>query len=155
MTLTWLVLFKFSVHISSVLHYDRRSLNLVPFAGSSGDSGESVDNVAVFIPFGALLSVSFERLHFWPKLLIVLGASIAAESVQYVFAIGVTDVTDVMTNTLGGLIGLAGYDLCARYVDREVLNRVIVVTGVIVLGCCLALLAAVEVHHGVRYHRPG
>ena len=29
--LAWLILFKFSVHIESVLHYDKRSLNFVPF----------------------------------------------------------------------------------------------------------------------------
>ena len=151
--LAWLILFKFSVHIASVLHYDKRSLNFVPFSASSGSSSESFDNVLVFIPFGLLLSVNFKQLNFWSKLLVVLGASIGAETIQYIFAIGATDITDVMTNTLGGLIGLIGYDLSSRHVKQEKLDKFIVIAGSILLGLLVLLLVVVEVRHGVRYHR--
>ena len=153
--LAWLILFKFSVHIASVLHYDKRSLNFEPFSTASGSSGESLDNVLVFIPFGLLLSVHFKGLRFWIKLLIVLGASITAETIQYIFAIGATDITDVITNTLGGLTGIVGYDLSSKYIDRESLDKFIVVAASVVLGLCVLLLIALEVRHGVRYHRHG
>jgi len=153
--LAWLILFKFSIHIASVLHYDKRSLNFVPFSNASGSSGESVENVLVFIPFGLLLSVNFKRMGFWSKLLIVLSASIAAETIQYIFAIGATDITDVITNSLGGLTGIIGYDLSCKYIDQESLDKFIVVAGSVVLGLCVLLLIALEVHHGVRYHRHG
>lgn len=153
--LAWLILFKFSTHIASVLHYDKRSLNFEPFSSASGSPGESVDNVLVFVPFGLLLSVNFKRMSFWSKLLIVLMASITAEAIQYAFAIGATDVTDVITNTLGGLIGLVGYDLSSRLTDHEILDRFIVVAGSILLGLFLLFLFFLEVHHGVRYRRPG
>jgi glycopeptide antibiotics resistance protein len=152
--LTWLVLFKFSIHFDSVLHYGKRSVNLIPFSPASGSPGESVDNVLVFIPFGLLLSVNFKWMGFWGRLLIVLSSSIAAETIQYIFAIGATDITDVTTNTLGGLIGIVGYDLVGRYVDRERLDKFIVVAGSVVLGMCVLLLVALELH-GVRYHRHG
>ena len=153
LTLAWLILFKFSVHIDSVLHYDRRSLNFVPFSRASGSSVESVENVLIFIPFGVLLSVNFIRMSFWSKLLIVLIASIAAETIQYIFAIGATDITDVITNTLGGLIGMVGYGMGRKHIDRETLDKFIVVVGSVLLGLFLLLLVAMEVHHGVRYHR--
>jgi glycopeptide antibiotics resistance protein len=153
--LVWLILFKFSVHIASVLHYDRRSVNLEPFSSSSGSSGESVGNVLVFIPLGLLLSVNFKRLHFWSKLLVVLGTSVSLEVIQYIFAIGVSDTTDVIANTLGGLIGLLGYDLSRRYVDEDGLDACIAVAGSILLGLCVLFLLTVEIRHGVRYHRPG
>jgi len=153
--LVWLILFKFSVHISSVLNYDKRSLNFVPFSNSSGTSTQEVENILVFIPFGLLLSINFKRLTFGSKLLVVLGASIAAEAIQYIFAIGATDITDVITNTLGGLIGIFAYDLSSKYVDQEGLDKFIVVTGSILIGLCVLLLCALEVRHGVRYHRPG
>ena len=153
--LAWLVLFKFSVHIDAVLHYDKRSLNFVPFSSASGSSSQSVDNVLVFVPFGVLLSVNFGGLRFWNKLLVVLGASIAAETIQYIFAIGATDITDVITNTLGGLIGISGYDLSSKYIDRESLDRFIVIAGSVVLGVCVLLLITLEVSHGMRYHRHG
>ena len=152
--LAWLILFKFSIHIDAVLHYGKRSLNFVPFSKASGSPSESVDNVLVFIPFGLLLSVNFKWMGFWSKLLIVLSASIAAETIQYIFAIGATDITDVTTNTLGGLIGIFGYDLIGKYTDQESLDKFIVVAGSVVLGLGILLLIALEVH-GVRYHRHG
>ena len=152
MILAWLILFKFSIHFASVLHYDKRSLNFVPFSNASGSSGESVDNVLVFIPFGLLLSVNFKQMSFLRKLLMVLIASIAAETIQYVFAIGATDITDVITNTLGGLMGIVGYDLAHRFIKQKSLDKFIVIAGSVVLGLCVLLLGAVEIHHGVRYH---
>jgi len=153
--LAWLILFKFSIHIASVLQYDKRSLNFEPFSRASGSPSESVDNVLVFIPFGLLLSVNFKRMDFWSKLLIVISASIAAETIQYIFAIGATDITDVITNTLGGLIGIVGYGLSSKHIDQEILDKFIVVAGSTLLGLFLLFLMALEVHHGVRYHRPG
>jgi glycopeptide antibiotics resistance protein len=153
--LAWLVLFKFSIHIASVLHYDKRSLNFVPFSRASGSPGESVDNVLVFIPFGLLLSVNFKRMGLWSKLLIVLSASIVAETLQYIFAIGVTDITDVIANTSGGLTGIVGYELSSKYIGQESLDRFIVVAGSVVIGLCVLFLIALEVRHGVRYHRHG
>ena len=153
--LAWLVLFKFSIHIAAVLHYGRRSLNVVPFSDASGSAGQSVENVLVFVPFGVLLGVNCKRMGFWSKVLIVLGASIAAETLQYIFAIGATDITDVITNTVGGLTGIIGYDLISRYVDQERLDKFVVVAGSVALGLCVLLLIGLEVSHGVRYHRHG
>ena len=152
--LLWLILFKFSVHIAGVLHYDRRSLNLVPFSKASGSSGEMLDNVLVFIPFGLLLGVNCKRLDFWRKILIVVVFSITVETLQYLFAIGASDITDVITNTFGGLVGLVAYELGSRHFRQKSLDRFIVVTGTAFLALFLFLLAALEVRHGVRYHSP-
>jgi glycopeptide antibiotics resistance protein len=103
--LAWLILFKFSVHIASALHYDNRSLNLVPSSSSSGSSTEIAANIVVFIPFGLLLALNFKQLGLRRLLLVVFALSLAAEIVQYIFAIGAADITDVITNTVGGLIG--------------------------------------------------
>jgi glycopeptide antibiotics resistance protein len=152
--LLWLILFKFSVHIDAVLHDDQRSINLAPFSNASGSSGEMVDNVLVFIPLGLLLGVNCKRLAFWRKLLVVVVFSLTAEVLQYMFAIGVSDITDVITNTFGGLVGLLAYALGGRLMRQGSLDRFIVVTGTAVLAVFLFLLAAVEVRHGVRYHSP-
>ena len=40
----------------------------------------------------------------------------------------------MITNTLGGLIGLIGYDLSSRHVGQESLDRFIVIAGSILLG---------------------
>src|ERR1700722_1153790 len=152
--LIWLILFKFSVHIASVLSYDTRSVNLVPFSNSSGTSGEMADNVLVFIPFGLLLGLNFKRLDLWRKILVVFVFSLTAEVIQYILAIGASDITDVITNAFGGLIGLMAYDLGSKNIPQESLDRFIVITGIALLGIFLLFLAAVELRHGVRYHSP-
>jgi glycopeptide antibiotics resistance protein len=152
--LIWLILFKFSVHIASVLHYDKRSVNLVPFSNFSGSSGEIFDNVFVFIPFGLLMANNFKQLVLWRKLLVILIFSLTMEVLQYIFAIGASDITDVITNTAGGLVGFTAYTLGSRCVDQEKLDSFIVRVGTPLLVLFLLALAAIELRHGVRYHLP-
>jgi glycopeptide antibiotics resistance protein len=135
-TLLWLVLFKLKVNISSVFNEHHRSLNLIPFAAPSmvhGEIGygEMIYNCLFFIPFGLLLSVNFKNAGFFTKLAFILLLSVMVEITQFVFAIGATDITDVITNTLGGLIGLALYALCNKYINNEKLDRVINATGAV------------------------
>ena len=49
----------------------------------------------------------------WPlvkKIFVITGSSLLLETIQFIFALGRTDVTDLLTNTLGGVIGLG---ICA------------------------------------------
>jgi glycopeptide antibiotics resistance protein len=55
--------------------------------------------------------------------------SMAVETLQFIFAIGTTDATDVVTNTLGGLAGLVLYRLANLVVRAEILDRVITAVG--------------------------
>jgi glycopeptide antibiotics resistance protein len=140
--LTWLVLFKFSVHLSLVV-YQTRILNLIPFAYfSRADLRELIYNVVFFIPFGLLLSVNLKRATFWRRLAFVCMFSLAAETIQFVFAIGVADITDVITNTFGGFLGLMLYVLINKYVDDDKLDRFIVVAGTISLMVVVLLLGS-------------
>lgn len=128
--LLWLVLFKLSIDIPSVLNYQMRSLNLIPFVGASQDnSREMIDNLVVFTPLGLLLSVNLKRTNFWRKLTYVFIFSVTAEVIQYTLAIGTTDITDVIMNTFGGFVGLILYSLGNKYADNEKLDRFIVVAG--------------------------
>jgi glycopeptide antibiotics resistance protein len=133
--LLWLVLFKFSSDPFSVLaNYQSRSLNLVPFAGySPGNVREMVDNFIVFVPFGLLLGINLKHAGFGRKLAYIFMFSAIAEIMQFVFAIGTTDITDVITNTLGGLFGLAAYGLASKYVDNKILDWFIVITLAVLL----------------------
>ena len=121
----WLVLFKFSSDPLAVLSsYQTRSLNLIPFAGiSSAHLNEAVYNFVVFIPLGLLLGVNLKKTEFGRKLAYICMLSFAIEIVQFVFAIGRTDITDVITNTLGGLLGLAVYEAGKKHSDNEKLDR--------------------------------
>jgi glycopeptide antibiotics resistance protein len=126
-------LFKFPFHVSA-LPDAQASLNLLPFAGSSpGHAREMFYNFAIFFPFGLLLSVSSKRATFWQKLAFVGTFSLAVEAIQFMFAIGVMDITDVTTNTSGGLLGLLLYDVSSRYVHHEKLDRFVSVAGAALL----------------------
>lgn len=139
--LLWIVLFKFSYDLQSILlHYQTRTLNLIPFATASrGNVREMIDNFVVFIPFGLLLSSNFKQAKLWQKLAVVFSFSLSLEILQYVFAIGVTDMTDVVTNTLGGLFGLALYKLGKKYINAQKIDRLIVVAGAFLLIVLLLL----------------
>jgi glycopeptide antibiotics resistance protein len=132
LTLLWLVLFKLSYDIPSILaNYQMRSLNLIPFVtlGQTGLS-ETVSNFVTFIPFGLLFSLNFKKVGVWRLLIVVFVFSAAVETLQFIFAIGTTDATDVVTNTLGGLSGLMLYRLANLVVKAEILDRVIAAVGV-------------------------
>lgn len=149
--LLWLVLFKFSFNLSLIWDYQTRSINLIPFAGVNerGNLREIIYNCLVFIPFGLLLSLNFKRTNFWRKLAFVLVISLTAELAQFVFAIGASDITDLITNTLGGFLGLMLYDLSNKYINNIKLDRFIVLVGTILLVLFILLRV---LFFNVSYH---
>jgi glycopeptide antibiotics resistance protein len=152
--LIWLVLFKMGIHPLSRFSHQHRSLNLVPFAAPSRVNGhinymEMVYNVVFFIPLGLLLDVNFKKTGFLPKLLFVMCFSVAAETLQYIFAIGASDITDVITNTLGGFLGLTLYQLSNKFIRTEKLDGIILAIGFVLL---FVFISIDFVHFG-RSHR--
>jgi glycopeptide antibiotics resistance protein len=157
LVLLWLVLFKLSSHpLSVLLNYQNRSLNVIPFADiSRAHLNETLSNIIAFIPFGLFMNVSFKRTDFWRKLAYIGAFSIAIEITQFIFAIGRTDINDVITNTLGGLIGLLLYRLGEKYVDNEKLDKTIIVAGAALLVILLllrTLVFRVSYHSGPSVH---
>lgn len=134
--LLWLVLFKTSVDFSSVLGIHIQSLNLTPFTGRRG---EMIENFVVFVPFGPLLSAAFKNVIFWQKICIIFVFSLAIETTQYLLAIGVSDITDIITNTFGGLVGLAAYSIGRKYIDSEKIDRVLAIFITLLIVLCLLL----------------
>lgn len=92
-----------------------------------------IDNFVVFIPFGLLLGINFKQTDIWRKLVLIFGFSLVAEIIQFVLAIGATDITDVIANTLGGLAGLMLYDATSKYVDQKKLDLFVVLIGMALL----------------------
>jgi len=132
------VLFKLQYNILSVFNYPHGSLNLNPFAAPLNvngriNFGEMRDNVIIFIPFGLLLNVNFEKIGFLPKLALILVFSLTCELIQFIFAIGAADITDLITNTFGGFLGLTLYGLSHKYINNKKLDRVIISVGILLL----------------------
>jgi D-alanyl-D-alanine carboxypeptidase (penicillin-binding protein 5/6) len=152
--LLWLVLYKFSFHIVETFDFQIRGLNLTPFAGiTQNSSRDMVYNVLFFVPFGLLLGVNLKRATFWRKLGYVFFFSLIAEVIQYVFAIGISDITDVITNTAGGLLGLALYDLTSKHVYSKRLDRWSTAVVGILLAVACAFVFSFQISHN-KNRRP-
>ncbi|MCH4889462.1 VanZ family protein [Acidaminobacter sp. JC074] len=82
-------------------------------------------NMILFIPFGFLLPVCFKKgKNLWSNLLLTILFSFSIEGIQYIFAVGIFDIDDIILNTVGGLIGFSIYTLLVyllKRVNREYL----------------------------------
>ena len=111
--LTWIIVMKMEFSLDAI--YRMRSLNLIPLEGTAVYNNqlhyeEIYLNILIFIPFGLYLSMLKPDWSFFKKLLPIFLVSLIFESLQYLFYIGASDVTDLIGNTFGGLIGIIIYD---------------------------------------------
>lgn len=109
LALVWIILFKMQMPFSQMGHI--RSVNLVPFAGSVVVNGriyiqEIVDNVLIFIPFGVFSCMLGRPASWIRKAAPSFFTSLALEVLQFVLAVGASDITDLLGNTAGGLLGV-------------------------------------------------
>ncbi len=155
--LAWIVVWKLDVPSLGRASSFSRPIKLIPFA-SSAEAGASAPievlvNVAFFVPFGVYLGMLAPGWRWWKALSVFAGASVALETAQHVLATGGPDITDVITNSSGGLLGLFLL-ACAR---RRLGDRTTAVMGrVMAAGTILALVAiavflALPTHSGSQY----
>ena len=105
----WVILFKFNITPADLPHL--RNINLILY-GDSGiingqlDVRELVENILIFVPFGVYAGMLVKERSWWKVILAGAGFSLILETLQYVFAIGASDITDVINNTLGTALGM-------------------------------------------------
>ncbi len=107
-SLVWIIVLKFNL----VAYHDgiERSINWIPFPRlfgipGQGDRNELLLNVFIFIPYGMYAGILW---HKWtlPRLIpVFLTTSFLFESSQYFLKYGAFDATDLVNNTLGGILG--------------------------------------------------
>ena len=111
--LTWAILFKFKLDIHVLGR--GRSLILKPFFINEGHINKSdfYSNVAAFVPFGIYLSALKSKGNLFARVMIPViimsAVSLFYETAQYIFKIGCSDINDLISNTLGGIIGVIIY----------------------------------------------
>lgn len=134
--LVWIILFKLQLSIDEM---DRiRSINLIPFyydnkVGMGFHLKEVLENVAIFIPYGIYLCMLRNEPGFKAKFILILMTSFILESLQYILSVGGTDITDIITNTCGGLAGIGIYWFAAKiFRSKKRTDTVIVVLASIV-----------------------
>ena len=141
----WIILFKLSVSIDQLPHF--RSFNLIPFYYPNETTyqiKEVLENMIIFIPFGLYLktlNINSERTVFLGFLL-----SLSLELSQYIFGIGASDITDLITNTIGVLVGVGLYFLLKK-IFKEKTNKIILVLASIVTILFVSLIFIILVNN--------
>lgn len=148
--LVWIVLFKLQFSISEIDAI--RQINLIPFHYDNEirielHLKEVLENVAIFIPFGIYLSMLSDARYLKAMVFLISVVSLVLEVVQYILAIGQTDITDLLTNTCGGALGIFLYWLSKKIFRSKrhadlVLTIMAAIVTIVVGGMLIILLIA-------------
>ena len=105
--LCWLVLFKLADSIDKIP--SMREINLIPFhydqlSNTRFHQMEVLYNILVFVPAGFFFS-AFGKRKIISGIIVSAMLSLCFEILQWIFALGASDITDLITNTVGGTFG--------------------------------------------------
>jgi glycopeptide antibiotics resistance protein len=128
---------------------ERRSVNLIPFneffiANGKLDLSEIILNVVIFVPLGIYAGILFRRWTWKNQFLFFFLTSLMFEALQFIVRIGAFDITDIITNTSGGIIGLLIYKVIEKLFNssgkaKNFIN-VVATIGTVVMVSLLILL---------------
>jgi glycopeptide antibiotics resistance protein len=144
--LYWILLFKLGVQFSYMAN---RSVNLIPFSeplivNGKVDPGEIILNVVIFVPLGIYAAALFEKWSIGKKLFFFCLISLIVEGLQFILAVGAFDITDIITNTLGGIIGLIIFKAIEKVFNNSVKAQkfinIIAAMGTVLMTLFLLLL---------------
>lgn len=141
----WIILFKLAISIDQLPQF--RSINLIPFYYPNKTTyqiREVLDNLIIFIPFGLYL----KTLNIDSKRTVFLGFlfSFSLELSQYIFCIGASDITDLMTNTTGALVGVGIYFLLKK-IFKDKTNKIILTLASIVTFLFISLIMIILINN--------
>lgn len=143
--LTWIILFKMQFSIQGLDRF--RSINLIPFHGSviannRIEFSEIYENILVFVPFGLYVSMLKKDGSFLKKVIPIASVSLFYEVMQFILRVGASDITDLIGNTLGGMIGIAIYLVLRRLLKTDFkINKILNIIALIGTICMVVLLA--------------
>ena len=111
--LSWIIVLKFRINISDLKYI--RKINLIPFR--SNNLKEAMVNLILFVPLGMYLKYLFKDKKILNVLVIAL-TSLFYEVLQYIFHIGVSDITDIIINVIGGVIGILLINVITKIINK-------------------------------------
>ena len=144
----WIIVFKFNLPFSELGYM--RSINLIPFNGSLTivnsriDFREIIMNVAIFMPLGIYSGVLFKKWTIGKKIFLFFLISLICEIFQFALGVGASDITDVINNTIGGIIGLVIYigieKISGNSIKAQKFINIIATIGTILMISLLSVL---------------
>lgn len=141
--LTWIIVFK--MQLSWNFPYIR-SINLIPFAESvivNGKIyfGEIINNLIVFIPVGLYIGMLEKNKKFDKKVIPIFILTLIFETLQFILHIGATDITDVIMNTLGGIVGIIIINTLYKIFKNN--EKVDMVLNILAIICTIAVVGLI------------
>lgn len=138
----WIILFKFGLSFNGLNHM--RNINLIPFGGSAIvngalDTSEIINNILIFIPFGIYICMLKQNWVFIKKVIPIFIFSLILETLQFIFAMGATDITDLIGNTLGGVIGIGIFYLFFK-IFKDKTSKILTILTLIATVAMIALI---------------
>lgn len=147
--LVWIILWKLEVPSIGAAAGLARPIKLVPYLPSgdfdASDPLEVLVNILLFLPFGIYLGMLAPRLRWWAIVAILIASSLVLETTQHLLSVGSFDLTDVIDNSLGGLVGFGALVLARRRLGAKagwLVTRVCLIGGIIAVLAVAAFIAS-------------
>ncbi len=145
------ILFKYisPVELFSNNRYFSRSINLIPFNDLFNGIVNRLDltgNIILFFPFGILYNVKRKKSYF-NNFIVFLISSFSFEILQYILGIGASDITDIILNVLGGLLGVVFYNIFTKILKKETADKIIIVLAVILMLFVISILLLLKLYN--------
>jgi len=130
---------------------ENRKVNLIPFSEPS--IGEIIMNAVIFVPLGIYAGILFKRWTLGKNILFFFLTSLIIEGLQFILRVGAFDITDIITNTLGGIIGLTIFKAIEKAFNNSVkAQKFINIISVVGTGLMVLLLLLLKMNMlPVRY----
>lgn len=142
-----IIIFKLEIPFTNMGYL--RSINLIPFSESlivNGviDFSEILMNIIIFIPLGIYIEMLFSKWSTIKKISTIFIVSLICEISQFIMAIGASDITDIINNTLGGIVGLlVMYVLVKFFKNKHKIYKFINITSAIGTTFMVVLLSII------------
>ena len=135
-----------------------RSVNLIPLHSirqyimvDNGIDGTRImdmniwGNVLMFLPLGIYLSLHSATKSIAKILCYIFFFSLFIEVIQYIFALGVTDIDDIFLNLIGGLIGIIIYKIAKLFLKNDIKIKNFISMLSVIIGLPISVLVIIIV----------
>lgn len=128
-----------------------QSINLIPFRTIldylNGDMiarafapSNLIGNIVLFLPLGVYITLLNPNKKISVNTCLIALISVIVEIAQYMFKVGVTDIDDVILNTVGGLIGILIFKVIYIFLKDKTRIAIEILAPVAGVGAVLILM---------------
>lgn len=144
--LFWIIVLKLNISFS---YKGTQNVNLIPFRepllyNGRIDYNEIFLNILIFVPLGLYVGILFKKLSIVRKIFSFFMVSLFCEVCQFILRIGAFDITDIINNTLGGIIGLLFFKVLEKAFNspvkaQKLINIIATICTIIIVSTLLYL----------------